>query len=83
MAATTIEDVYCKHIRPRSRAERLRLIELASKDLAAEESVQEPAVEPKKQRSLLELRGLVAQYFPKMDAQEHIYQLRAEWDDRP
>lgn len=83
MSAATIEDVYCKHIRPRSRAERLRLIELASKDLAAEEPVEAPAEKPKKERSLLELEGLGKHLWEGIDAQEYVNQLRAEWDPRP
>ncbi len=75
----TIEGIYCEHIRPRSRADRLKLIELASRDLAAEE----PVEGTRKKRSLLELRGLGAERFPKMDAQEYVNQLRAEWDERP
>ncbi len=75
----TIEDIYCEHIRPRSRVDRLRLIELASRDLAAEE----PTDGTKKKRSLLELRGLGAEHFPKMDAQEYVNMIRAEWDHRP
>ena len=79
MSAETIENIYCEYVRPRPRAERLRLIELASKDLAADE----PEQPPQKRRSLLELEGLGAEHFPKMDAQEYVNALRAEWDHRP
>lgn len=43
----------------------------------------EPLEAPKKKRSLREFRGLGAHLYDGTDAQEHVNQLRSEWDDRP
>jgi hypothetical protein len=38
---------------------------------------------PRRQRSLLELRGLGKEIWEGIDAQEYVNQLRDEWDHRP
>ena len=43
MATPTIEEIYDKEIRPRSREERRRLVEIASKDLERESDKPNPA----------------------------------------
>lgn len=79
MAALSIEELYERHIKPRTVAERLRLVALASQDLA-QNSTQEN--EPPK-RSIMELHGLGKELWEGIDAQEYVNALRSEWDHRP
>ena len=76
MTSKTLEDVYVHHIRPLSVADRLHLLAVIARDLAAP-----PELAPT--RSLLELDGLGAEIWQGMDAQQYVNELRAEWDQRP
>jgi hypothetical protein len=42
-----------------------------------------PAEAAPKQHSIMELRGLGAEIWQGINAQEYVNQLRSEWDDRP
>lgn len=79
MATMTAKEIYeqlVKHLPPE---ERLQLIEMVNKDLAAR-----PPDEPEKnKRSLMELHGLGAEIWEGIDAQEYVNELRKEWDHRP
>lgn len=79
MATMTVEEIYERHIKPLSAAERLRLLAMTAQDLA-----QQPA-EPtaKSKRSIMELHGLGKEIWEGIDAQEYVNELRKEWDHRP
>lgn len=79
MSALRLNDLYERHIKPLSLAERIRLIALTADDLVQGTT---SAAEPPK-RSILELHGLGSELWRGLDAQEHINQLRDEWDHRP
>jgi hypothetical protein len=78
-ATLTIEEIYERELKQRSQQDRLRLLALLARDLAAGVA-EEP---PKRQRNILELEGLGADNPIGMDAQEYINELRKEWDHRP
>lgn len=74
--AMTIEELYAQEIRSRTTQERLRLLELVTRDLAEQNPV------PQERRySLLELDGAGVHNPVGMDPQEYINQMRDEWDD--
>jgi len=79
MVTAPIEEIYERHIKPLSPAERLRLIAIVAQDLAA--SPPEPV--EKRQRSILELHGLGKELWEGVDAQEYVNELRKEWNHRP
>jgi hypothetical protein len=79
MAAISVEELYERHIKPLPPADRMRLIALTARDLAQPATA---AGEPPK-RSIMELHGLGAEIWEGIDAQEHVHQLREEWDHRP
>lgn len=64
------------HVRTLSRAERIALM----KDLI--DTLDAPEDAPPQYR-LSDLRGLGADIWEGIDAQEYVNQLRSEWDDRP
>ncbi len=47
------------------------------------DTLDEPEVEPQRQRRITELRGLGKEIWEGIDAQEYVNQLRDEWDQRP
>jgi len=71
------EEIYLRYIKELSVAERLRLLEMTARDLAATSQPGQP------KRSLLELEGLGAEIWQGVDAQEYVNKVRQEWDDRP
>lgn len=73
-----VMDLYAREIRPLPPRDRLRLLALLAQGLAREESL-----EPQPERSLLELRGLGAELWKGIDAQEYVNELRGEWDHPP
>jgi hypothetical protein len=79
MSALSLDELYERHIKPLSPAERIRLIALTADDLV--EGAASFAEPPK--RNIMELHGLGAEIWGGMDAQEYINQLREEWDHRP
>ena len=79
MVALSAEEVYIQYIKPMPSAERLRLIELTEREMAETPSL--PVVMPK--RSIMELRGLGAEMWQDIEAQEYVHELREEWDSRP
>ena len=78
MVKSKVEELYEQHVKPLSTSERLRLVELIARELAAVIAVDMP-----RQRSLLELEGLGAEIWQGIDAQEYVNELRKEWDHRP
>jgi hypothetical protein len=68
------EEIYLRYIRGLSVAERLRLLEITARDLAA---TSQPSL-PK--RSLLDLEGLGTEIWQGVDAQEYLNEQREEWD---
>lgn len=79
MATISVEEIYERHVKPLSAAERLRLLEMTSRDLATESAIS--AGEPK--RSIMELHGLGKEIWEGIDAQKYVNTLRSEWDHRP
>jgi hypothetical protein len=73
MSTLTAQEIYEAHIKPLPPAERLRLVEIITKEIASENS---PESKPK--RSLLELEGLGAEIWEGIDAQEYVNQLRSK-----
>ncbi|MGE0826019.1 MAG: hypothetical protein AB7G75_24255 [Candidatus Binatia bacterium] len=78
MSTLTAEQLYEQQIKLLPAAERLRLVALIARDLAATTGTEQPH-----QRSLLELEGLGADIWEGIDAQEYVSELRKEWDHRP
>ena len=78
MATIAVEQIYERHIKPLSNAERLRLMAIIAQELAKVEMPKVP-----RERSLLELEGLGAEIWEGIDAQEYVNKLREEWDHRP
>lgn len=78
MPVKNVREIYEQHIKPLPLAEQLRLVELIVHDLAATTTHKET-----RQRSLLELEGLGAELWQGVDAQQHVNELRKEWDHRP
>jgi hypothetical protein len=76
--ALKADELYAKHIKSLPVRERLRLLELTARGLAATTKGLS-----QKKRSLLELEGLGAEIWQGIEAQEYINQIRKEWDDRP
>ena len=77
-AKPSIAELYARHIKPLPAEERLRLLALMARDLAAGDGRV-----PEDEVSLLELEGLGAELWQGVDAQEYVNELRAEWDERP
>src|SRR5438094_123950 len=81
MATPTIEEIYDKEIRPRSREERERLVELASKDLECEDA----KVDKVDNSTLPHGRTLeLFERWRKEDAAmtpEEVEQERADWEE--
>jgi len=76
MENSKVEKLYEQYVKSLSARERLQLVELIVRDLAA-------ASEAPRQRSLLELEGLGAEIWHGIDAQEYVDELRKEWDSHP
>ncbi len=64
-AKPSIAELYSRHIKPLPAEERLRLLALMARDLAAGDGH-----EPEDEVSLLELEGLGAELWQDVDAQE-------------
>jgi hypothetical protein len=79
MSAAGAAAIYEKHIKSLAPVERLELLALIARELAAEETVapSEPL------HSILELDGLGKEIWEGIDAQEYVNALRDEWDERP
>jgi len=80
MSTTNIEQLYERHIKPLTPAERLSLAAIITHDLAAANGASQ---NKPRRRSLLELEGLGAEIWEGIDAQEYVNELRKEWDHRP
>ncbi|MEZ4636809.1 MAG: hypothetical protein R2873_25555 [Caldilineaceae bacterium] len=76
--ALTVEELYEKYIKPRSLRERLQLIALISEEAASNTVDQSQNAE--EVHDLSELRGLGAEIWQGIDAQEYVNQLREEWE---
>jgi len=72
---TEIEQLYARHIKPLPPEVRLRLLAVIASDLASDNDEDEPP-----QRSILELRGLGAEIWRGVDAQQYVDELRDEWE---
>jgi hypothetical protein len=72
----TIADIL-QQAKTLSVQERKELVKLLIDSLDVPETV------PRQQRRLSELRGLGKEIWEGVDAQEHVNQLRSEWDKRP
>jgi hypothetical protein len=77
MANMNAADLYEGQVKQLPPTERLRLLELIVRELAA------ASERPTGERSLLELEGLGAEIWQGEDAQEYVASLRREWDHRP
>ena len=69
--------IYDSQIRGLPEEERVRLVELITRDLAAAGET------GNRTRSILELRGLGAEIWNGIDAQAYVDEQRSEWDQRP
>jgi hypothetical protein len=78
MATPSAKEIYEQHIKPLPLAERLRLVEMIAREVAA--AAEEKSIS---KRSILELEGLGADLWEGIDAQEYVNELRKEWDHRP
>lgn len=81
MAVMSVEELYEKYIKPRSIGERLRLVEITTRELANRDTVV-LAEKEKPKRSIMELHGLGAELWKDMDTEQYVHQLREEWDRR-
>lgn len=79
MPTISVEEIYERHIKPLSAAEKLRLLAITAQDLAAQSA--EAPEKPK--RSIMELHGLGVEIWEGIDAQEYVEELRKGWDHRP
>jgi hypothetical protein len=77
MISPNIQEIYERHIKPLSPSERMRLAELIANEAVETERRQTG------KRSITELHGLGAEIWKGIDAQEHVNELRKEWDHRP
>jgi hypothetical protein len=76
MISMDIEELYRRHVRPLPLSDRLRLAELI---------VHEAADQPQQgsRRSIMGLRGLGAEIWSGIDADQYVDGLRNEWEGRP
>jgi hypothetical protein len=74
-----VREIYDRHVRPLSEAERLQLLALVAEQLA--EQASPPAGE--RMHDIKEFYGIASSNRIGMDAQEYVNKLRAEWDHRP
>jgi hypothetical protein len=74
METSKVEELYKQYVKSLSARERLQLVELIARDLAA--GPIEPVEKPK--RSLMELHGLGKEIWEGIDAQEYVNELRKE-----
>ena len=79
MAVLSVEELYEKYIKHRPSEERIRLVEIAARDLAQPQELMADIPN----RSIMELHGLGADIWKGIDAQEHVNELRDEWDSCP
>ncbi|MGH9897347.1 MAG: hypothetical protein ACRD4L_00650 [Pyrinomonadaceae bacterium] len=74
---TNVQEIYHRHLASLSNEDRLRLLTILANSLT---ELVAPQSEPP--RSLLELEGLGADIWQEEDAQEYVYHLRNEWEQR-
>ena len=72
----TVEQLYERHIKSLTTAEKLKLLALIAEGLAEE-------IEKRKEHNIMELHGLGAEIWQGIDAQAYVDELRKEWDNRP
>lgn len=77
-AASRVESLYERLIKPLSAQDRLRLLALLANDLAGNTDARQPG-----EYSLVDLEELGADLWQGVDPQEYVDRLRAEWDERP
>jgi hypothetical protein len=70
-----VDQLYTRHVKPLPPGDRLRLLALMARDLASD-----GALQPRGERSLLELEGLGAELWQGVDAQRYVDELRKEWE---
>lgn len=76
--ALRAEQFYHQYIEAIPVSEQLQLIAVMSRHIAQQATAQERP----KTRSLLELRGLGAEIWEGIDAQEYVDELRDEWEEQ-
>ena len=69
--------IYESEIRKLPPREQLRLVELITRDLATAAGTETD------RRSIVELRGLGAEIWKDVEAQQYVNELRNEWGQRP
>lgn len=77
-AASHIESLYERLIKPLPSDDRLRLLALLANDLAGNTDARQ-----RREYSLVDLEGLGADLCQDVDPQEYVDRLRAEWNERP
>jgi hypothetical protein len=70
-----IREIYEEHIKPLSKVDQLRLVELIAQGLGATVYHDVP-----QSRSLLDLEGLGEEIWQGIDPQVYVTELRKEWD---
>ncbi len=78
MAADRVERLYELQVKPLSPEERLRLLELLARDLAA--STLEPSEVSPGRSNILDLRGLGREIWEGVDVESYVRGLRDEWE---
>jgi hypothetical protein len=79
MSRSGAATIYEKHIRSLAPEERLELLALIARELAAEGVPSES----KPRHNLMELHGLGKGVWEGIDAQEYVNKLRDGWDKQP
>jgi hypothetical protein len=74
----TAEEVYRKYVRSLPATDRLVLVALIAQDLSSEQTEEESP-----RRSLSNLRGLGAEIWKDVDAQDYVNDLRDDWHNYP
>jgi hypothetical protein len=74
MTTKELDQLYEQQIKPLPRAVRLQLLARIAQDLAVADETNES------EHSLLELEGLGAEIWQRVDAQQYVNELRDEWD---
>lgn len=76
-----LDELYARHVKPLPPEDRLRLLAVIARDLAADQEGRQ-LHQHGRARSLLEPEGVGADLWADVEAQDYVRELRAEWDQR-
>ncbi len=77
MSTMSISELYELHIKPLPTLNQLRLVEFITHNLVKYGMADDASASPK--HDIMELRGLGADIWKGIDAQEYVHNLREEW----